>query len=142
MASRLISDLHPDLQPLCKQFLADCAAESIKVGISCTYRSNEEQDADYAKGRDEPGKIITNAMAGESPHNTTLDGKPASLAFDFFIYAPNGSTLDWDAEDEQWRRVIEIGQDLGLISGSTFNIKDTDHMEMPFWKDKRNVPIN
>lgn len=140
MASRLISDLHPTLQPLCQQFLDNCAHAGIKVGISCTYRSTDEQDLDYEQGRTLPGRIITNARGGESPHNCTLNDKPASKAFDFFIYGPDGSTLDWDATDYKWQRVIEIGQDLGLISGSAWKSKDNDHLELFGWKNDMPAP--
>ncbi len=137
MPSRLISDLHPDLQQVCKNFLAECMAAGVKVGISCTYRSCEEQDGCYAQGRTKPGAIITNAQAGESPHNCTdPDGKPASRAFDFFVYAPDGVHLDWDSNDERWKKAISIGVYLGLVSGNTFKrLKDSPHMELPNWKD-------
>lgn len=136
MASRLISDLHPDLQPLCQQFLDNCAHTGMKVGLCQTYRSSEEQDADYAKGRTAPGRIITNAKGGQSPHNCTLDdGTPAAKAFDFFIYNSDGSTLDWNAADDKWQKAISIGEALGLVSGSTFKFKDTDHFELAGWKD-------
>lgn len=136
MASRLIKDLHPTLQPLCDQFLANCVHAGYRVGISCTYRSDEEQDEDYAKGRTTDGIIITNASAGQSPHNFVLgDGTPAAAAFDFYIYAGSGQTLDWNPLDDVWQAVLKIGTDLGLVSGSTFPRKDYDHLELPNWKD-------
>lgn len=134
MPSRRIADLHPDMQPLCAQFLAECSHQGIKVGISCTYRSDEEQDQYYASGRTIPGRILTNAEAGESPHNCTLDdGTPAAKAFDFFIYGADGGTLDWDATDDRWKAVIGIGTALGLVSGSTFKFRDNDHFELKDW---------
>lgn len=136
MPSRSLSDLHPDLQVLCQQFLDNCAQAGIKVGLSCTYRSCEEQDEDYAVGRTEPGKIITNAKAGQSAHNTTINGNPAACAFDFFVYNQDNTTADWNAEDDRWRQVINIGQALGLISGVSFKFRDSAHMEMANWKDK------
>ena len=64
MASRNIGDLYPELQALASQFLAQCAAEGINAFLTQTYRSSEEQDADYAQGRTVPGHIITNAKGG------------------------------------------------------------------------------
>lgn len=134
MPSRKIADLHPDMQPLCAQFIANCADDGIKIGISCTYRSNEEQDQYYASGRTIPGRILTNAQAGESPHNCTLDdGTPAAKAFDFFIYNDDGSTLDWNAADDKWRAAILIGKSLGMVSGDSFKFRDTDHFELKDW---------
>lgn len=139
MPSRLIADLHPQLQPLCQQFLDNCAHAGIKVGLNCTYRSNAEQDVAYAQGRSAPGPVITNAKAGQSAHNFVLsDGTPASCAFDFFIYAPDGKHLDWDAKDATWQKVLKIGEALGLVSGSQWkSIKDNPHMELADW---RNAP--
>lgn len=135
MPSRKILDLHPYLRPLCDSFLANCMHDGIKVGLSCTYRSCDEQDALYEDGRTKPGDIKTYARGGQSPHNCTdPDGSPASKAFDFFIYGSNGS-LNWDTSHPHWHKAIQIGQDLGLVSGSKFSkFKDYPHMEMPNWR--------
>jgi peptidoglycan LD-endopeptidase CwlK len=135
MTDRSLTDLDPSLQPLAQQFIDACKAVNIRVGLSNTYRSSAEQDADYAQGRSVPGKIITNAQGGESPHNCTLaDGTPAAKAFDFYILDTDDNQCDWNPEDAQWRQAIAIGQNLGLVSGSTFNIKDNDHFELTNWK--------
>jgi peptidoglycan LD-endopeptidase CwlK len=141
MADRNPLDLDPALQPLCQKFIEACGAVGIKVGVDQTYRSKSEQDADYAEGRDangnvvDPDKIITCAKGGESPHNCVDDdGKPAARAFDFFIYASDDTTLDWDDEDPSWQKAIRIGEAIGLISGSKFPMRDYAHMELPNWK--------
>lgn len=129
MTSRSITDLHPDIQPLCREFLAQCHAESIFCFLTCTYRSNTEQDEDYAKGRTAPGKIITNARAGQSKHNFTIADKPASKAFDVAVKGNDG--LDWDVTHPCWQRTGEIGKSLGLTWGGDFHsIKDYPHFEI------------
>lgn len=134
MSSRAITDLDLALQELCQQFLVQCMAEGINVFITCTFRSNQEQDADYDIGRTKPGKIITNAKAGESAHNCTNgDGCAASRAFDFAIKTEEGS-LDWNASDGQWQRALDIGKSLGLVSGSQWRMKDNPHFELPNWR--------
>lgn len=135
MPNRSLEDLHPDLKTLCQQFLDGCHAQGVNVFITQTYRSNAEQDADYAKGRTQPGNVVTNARAEQSPHNWILeDGTAASKAFDFAIKGENG-TLDWNANDAAWKLAISIGENLGLVSGSTFHsIKDNPHMELANWK--------
>lgn len=140
MASRAITDLDPRLQVKCNQFLAQCWAENINAFITETYRSNLEQDKDYAQGRTACGRVVTNARAGQSPHNCTdVRGLPAARAFDFGIKTAAG-TLDWNASDDQWKRAIDIGVMLGLISGATFHtsdgrlLADNPHFEMPNWK--------
>lgn len=137
MSDRNLQDLDPILQTLCQQFLEGCLAEGLTIFITQTYRSSEEQDADYAKGRTEDGHIITNARGGESPHNCVLeDNTPAARAFDFAIKQNNG-TVDWHASDPSWEKAISIGTRLGLVSGSTWHsIKDNPHMELPNWRIK------
>ena len=136
MSDRDLNDLDPALLSLCQQWLDACHAQGINVFITQTYRSDAEQDADYAQGRTTPGNIITNAQAGQSAHNCTLeDGTPASAAFDFAIQGANG-VLDWDASDPAWQTAISIGEGLGLVSGSTWHsIKDTPHFELPNWQN-------
>lgn len=136
MANRDIKDLHPDLQPLARAFLDQCADNGIHAILIQTYRSKEEQDADYRIGRTEPGHKITNAQGGQSPHNSRLpDGTPAACAFDFAIFGEDGKHLDWDAADDRWEKAFEIVKGLGLVSGSIFHgIKDSDHVELPNWK--------
>lgn len=124
--------LSPDIQPLCAQFLEQCAAAGIDAFITQTYRSAADQDADYEQGRTTPGSIITNARGGQSKHNcVAADGSPASQAFDFGIKNGDGS-LDWNAQDAQWQKAIAIGIGLGFVSGSCWKtLRDCPHMELP-----------
>lgn len=131
-SSRWRAYLCPELEALCRQFILNCAHAGLRVIITQTYRSSEQQAIDYAQGRTTPGKIITNAKPGESKHNCEDRGVPAARAFDFAIYAGDGNLLDWNAEDDNWKTAIKIGEDLGLVSGSTWHcIKDSPHMELP-----------
>jgi peptidoglycan L-alanyl-D-glutamate endopeptidase CwlK len=130
MASRRIEDLHPILRPLAVQFIADCVAEGIRVIITCTYRSPEEQDELYAQGRTKPGRKVTNAKAGQSEHNTQLNGTPAARAFDIAIKDSTGK-LNWDAHHRHWKRAGEIGKALGLVWGGDWKIRDLPHFELP-----------
>ena len=136
MASRLISDLDTRLQPLARQFLDQCAAVGLEAILIQTYRSVAEQDADYAQGRTVPGHRITDARGGQSAHNCTLpDGTAAARAFDFALYAPGGTSLDWNASDSEWRTAVQIGANLGLRNGSKFpGIGDIDHFELVDWE--------
>lgn len=113
MASRELSDLHPDLQPICRQFIAECAKQGVTALVYCTWRSNAEQDQLYAQGRNgNPGSIVTNARGGQSAHNFMIDGKPAAKAFDT---APTiGGKIMWDAKHPHWQIMGRIGIGLGL----------------------------
>ena len=159
MPSRRILDLREDLRRLACQFISTANADSLikdaggEVFLSCTYRSGDEQNLEHAKGRTSKGVpclclrrmnpigkckrhplglTVTNAKAGESPHNCVdKSGKPASRAFDFAIRLPDGG-CDWNATDALWKRAIAIGRDLGLDSGAAWG--DSPHMQLKNWK--------
>ena len=139
--SREVAHLHPVLQPLCLLFLEECEAEDIKVILTCTYRPGSEQDALYALGRTvkshvgvKPwrplGSTVTNARAGQSPHNYTLNHKPASMAFDGAIL--DGKNCIWNVKHPHWKRYAEIAEDIGLKSGSKWG--DWPHVELREFK--------
>lgn len=124
-----ISRLHPDLQPLCEQFVAKCTAAGLDARISFTYRSPEEQDALYAQGRTKPGKRVTNVRGGFSKHNFVLDGKPAAKAFDFSIYHKNKYLSD--GSDPRYTQAGEIGEALGLLWGGRWKSPfDPSHLQL------------
>lgn len=108
MPSRDINDLHPQLQPLAKEFIALCKKAGVELLITCTYRSNEEQNELYAAGRtklnmdnlDNPYATVTKARGGESEHNFMLSGKPAAKAFDV-VPLINGKA-EWNTSHIAW----------------------------------------
>lgn len=118
--SRSIDDLHPRVANLCRQFIAACADNGIKVIITSTFRDNESQNQLYAQGRTLPGKVVTNAKAGQSFHNY-------KLAFDFAIEYDN---------QVQWRDSLmfflcgQIAKKLGLEwAGDWIKITETAHCQ-------------
>lgn len=139
MASRRIEDLHPALQPLAREFVSRCAARQVDVLIVCTYRDGAEQDALYAQGRTAPGAKVTNARAGQSAHNHTIDGKPAARAFDAVPLLhgkpiwedPRDADADW-TNDFGWKVMGEVAAELGLIwygrPGSAF--REAPHFQL------------
>lgn len=133
MASRKISDLHPDLQVLCKQHLQQCEDAGIHLLITCTYRSNEEQESLYAQGRTKPGPIVTKAKAGESKHNAVdSEGKPCARAYDV-VPLKDGKPI-WGTEGEDgriWEVVGKCGMSLGLNwLGVSTTFKEFPHFEL------------
>jgi peptidoglycan L-alanyl-D-glutamate endopeptidase CwlK len=136
MTDRNLDDLHPDLKPLCQQWLDKCHAQQINARVIETYRSAQEQDRLFAIGRDANGNIIgrtfTKARGGQSKHNITLpDGTPASKAFDFTIISDDG-TCNWNPESPPWKAAVAIGKVLGLVWGGDFpaNQMDCDHFQI------------
>ena len=67
--SRSLDELLPVVKLKAEQFLAACKQQHIDVLIYSTYRDNEAQAAEYAKGRSAPGRIVTNSKPGMSYHN-------------------------------------------------------------------------
>jgi peptidoglycan L-alanyl-D-glutamate endopeptidase CwlK len=118
--SRKIEDLHPKVQALCNQFIAKCKEEGITVIITATYRDYESQNALYAQGRTEPGKIVTNAKGGQSFHNF-------KVAFDFCPMLDNQAA--WN-DTLLFIKCGQIGKNIGLEWGGDFkSIKDMPHLQ-------------
>ncbi len=119
--SRAIDQLHPVVQDLCNKFIAKCKDSGIKVIITSTYRDNEKQTQLYNQGRNgNPGKIVTNAKAGQSIHNY-------KLAFDFCPIVDGQAS--W-SDTLLFITCGRIGKNLGLTWGGDFkSIKDMPHFE-------------
>lgn len=129
MASRKLSDLHPDLRVLATKFMLECNSAGLDILITCTYRSGQEQDELYAQGRTKPGKKVTNAKAGQSKHNSTLNGTPASRAFD--IVPMVGGKPQWAASHPHWKLAGEIGERCGLEwAGRWTRFKEFPHFQL------------
>lgn len=130
MASRSPNDLHPDLQVIFARFMQKCKESGLDMLCTCIYRSGQEQDALYAQGRTAGGKVVTNARSGQSAHNFTIKGRPASKAFDV-VPMRNGKCV-WSEKDTAWKTAGEIGLDLGLTwygaPGSKF--KEMPHFQL------------
>lgn len=141
MGDRNIQDLHPDLQPLCVALLGSAKAAGIDARIIFTWRTTAEQDALYAQGRTTPGKIVTTLTGIPGPHQSkhcfTIDGKPASKAFDAAVfeaddtYVSSGSDPRYAAMGHIWNDMAAQYPDLGLVYGGDWKtFKDSDHFQI------------
>ena len=128
MASRKLSDLHPDVRLLVERFIDLADDEGIVMLITCTWRSGIEQAELYAQGRTTKGRIVTNARAGESLHNFLLNGNPAARAIDV-VPMVLGKPM-WDAEHPLWERLGELGESVGLQWGGRWRKPDKPHFEV------------
>jgi peptidoglycan L-alanyl-D-glutamate endopeptidase CwlK len=93
--------------------------------ITCTYRSNEEQNQLYALGRTVKGKIVTNAKAGQSRHNSL-----PSKAFDIAFIGID-KKLNW--ANKHFKNFADIVKevDASIIWGGDFRtLKDSPHFEL------------
>lgn len=128
MASRRIEDLQQKFQPMVRELLtrgnAVINATGYKLFITDGFRSFAEQTELYAQGRTKPGPIVTQARAGESPHNY---GLAVDLAFQ-----KNGE-LSYAAN--LYKPVYEIARQLGFVLGADWTgFVDVPHFEYPNWR--------
>lgn len=129
MSDRDLNDLDPKLRPLAQMFLdkANTLVAPATVKITQTWRDAAEQNECAAEG-------LSQAVAGQSPHNCTLaDGTPAARAFDWSIFDPEGDYIA-DGTDVRYSICGAVVELLGLIWGKRFKKPDYDHAELPDWR--------
>ena len=100
--SREIRDLRPDVAANVLIFIDLMKEKGFPVGISSTYRNDEQQAYLYAQGRTRPGSIITGSRV------TTFHG--ARLAFDMY---QNIKGKEWN-DASFWKAGDEILEQMGF----------------------------
>lgn len=119
--SRSLDDLLPQVRSRVQKFLDAAKAQGIDLLVTSTYRDNASQAALYAQGRTAPGKIVTNAKAGQSFHNyrCAVDVVPMR----------NGKPV-WDSKDPVWQVVGRLGKAAGLEwAGDWKRFKEFPHFQ-------------
>lgn len=138
MPSRNPDDLNPTVKSAMIKLCGLAAENGITVKVICTHRSDEEQQLRYEQGRTRPGAKVTNAKAGQSPHNVIKDGRPAALAFDVMLYVGKRIVRTATPSDLAiWNKVGGMAADFGLKWGGNFtgNFKDYAHIEIINWRN-------
>lgn len=109
----------PDLAALVRQLAERLALENITIRVTQGLRTIAEQNALYAQGRTEPGKIVTHAAGCSSWHvlGCAVDVAPM-----------DDGIPDWDESHPAWGRIVALGESLGLRSGISW--KDEPHFEL------------
>lgn len=156
MASRALSDLEPGLEAKARLFLKLCAERGLPVHITCTGRTEAEQLALYAQGREplaavnekrsacglwslkeEENRIVTWTM--ESRHLVKFDQATGALlrkarAFDVaivkdkqFIWELKVDVNDNDIPD--WNELGALGEECGLVWGGRWKRPDRPHFQ-------------
>lgn len=119
--SRKLEDLLPQVRTRVEAFLKAAEEAGIDLLVTSTYRDNASQDALYAQGRTAPGKVVTNAKAGQSYHNyrCAVDVVPVR----------NGKPV-WDTKDPVWQTVGRLGKAAGLEwAGDWKRFKEFPHFQ-------------
>lgn len=125
-----ITQLCPDLQVLCGQWLNLCKAAGLRVKVIQTWRDPLYQDKLYAQGRTTPGPIVTQLRGSQSLHCCMVGNAPASEAFDFATFDNLGHYIT-NGRDGTYTQAGIIGQGLTLEwGGSWTGFKDFDHLQL------------
>ena len=114
-----------------QEFDRRCAAFEVSMRnagspVKCTdhYRSIAEQNRLYAQGRTKPGRRVTNARGGQSPHNYYL-------ARDYCFTLPHGK-VTWNGD---WALFGRMAKKHALVwGGSWLRFKDRPHVELSSWR--------
>lgn len=132
--------LHPAIRTEVRQLIDKAEARISRCAIRVTQglRPFAEQDALYAQGRTKPGPRVTNAKAGQSPHQY-------GLAWDMvLLYDKDGNgtheSVSWDTlkdfdkdGESDWMEIVDIFEKAGYTWGGRFNsIPDAPHFEKTF----------
>lgn len=123
--SRDINLLYPKLIEIIPDFLEECRQRGLIVKITETYRSKEEQNGLYAKGRTKPGKIVTWVKYPYSNHNW-------GIAFDVCRNDGKGAYND---SDGWFTKVGAVGEKYGLKWGGRWTTPDRPHFEYTKYGD-------
>lgn len=123
-SEKAIATLLPEVQPLARALVHKAASVGITIKIISGLRTYAEQNALYAKGRNEPGDIVTKAKGGYSNHNF-------GIAFDIGVFEGNKYLPD----SPKYKAVGALGVDLGLEWGGNWKtIVDQPHYQLrPDW---------
>lgn len=128
-----IEQLHPfikkDVEILINTINTEVLTGSAKVRIAQGFRTFEEQDDLYAKGRTTLGSIVTNAKGGDSVHNY-------GLAIDIVLIIDE-KIASWDTKKDfdkdlqsDWMEVVQVFKKAGFTWGGDWRtFKDMPHFE-------------
>jgi len=134
--SRDKKDLHSELvsayEQACTKY-KELYPNDVQPFITQTFRSHDEQDRLYAIGRTVKGKIITNAQAGQSPHNFT-----PSFAFDI-AFVGIDRKLSWDKK--HFKKFADIIKQINpsVEWGGDWRFVDPPHFELKAWKQIKEI---
>ncbi len=119
-----IVTLRAEVRPMARALVQKAALSGIRIKVISGLRTYAEQDALYAQGRSNKGKIVTNAKGGYSNHNF-------GIAFDVAVF--EGTT--YLPESVKYKAVGVLGNDLGLEWGGNWRtIIDQPHFQLrPTW---------
>lgn len=124
-----LSSVCPQLAERVRRMADMLAQEGIVIRVTQGLRTWDEQNRLYQRGRTVPGPKVTNAAAGSSYHNYGLAVDCVPMEHD---------QPDWNTEHPAWKRMIAIGESVGLVSGSEWRT----FPDMPHFQFTDNLPVS
>lgn len=120
----VIATLLDPVKPYARSLVGDAGSIGITIRIISGFRTFEEQDDLYAKGRTTKGPKVTNARGGYSAHNF-------GISFDVGVFAGNR----YLGKANGYKAVGALGLKAGLEWGGTWtSIVDQPHFALkPLW---------
>lgn len=113
----VLDGLRPEAAALARLLIEKARVNDIDLRLVSGYRSKEQQEELYARGRTEPGVVVTNARV--SVHNT-------GLAFDVGVFTDG----HFGGDDQGYRVVGALGKQVGLLWGGDWKVaRDLPHFE-------------
>lgn len=125
--------LRPFFRASVEEVLWQVRREGLPFRVWETLRDHRRQEQYYAQGRTAPGKIITKAPPGHSPHEW---GVACDLVLDLPGVSPWSTTGD---HAKLWEEMGAIAIDCGLIWGGSWRWRDLPHVEAKEWREHRPV---
>jgi len=126
MASRKIEDLVPELQTLFHEFSMQMHDAGLQFIVTCTYRSQDEQDELYARGRTKPGNKVTWTRNSRHTRRTAFDialVKDGKVSWDIKADVNDNDIADYEEAGE-------IGESVGLEWGGRWKTPDRPHFQL------------
>ena len=122
--SRSLDELNPIVAQKARQLINKAQQQGIDLLVTSTYRDFESQNALYAQGRTQAGKIVTNARAGQSWHNWRCAFDIVPLRYDKPVWSTSGDDL------LLWQKIGAIGKSCGLEwAGDWKRFKEYPHFQ-------------
>lgn len=129
-----VASLHPELENKKEEFLKKCEEMGIKVKVTATVRTVEEQNKLFAQGRTAGGRVVTNAEGSNYGSNHQW-----GIAFDVCVKEYKDKSGKWvvcESDEEKYddnklKKVGEIGKSVGLEwGGDWIEFTDTPHFQL------------
>lgn len=122
MSDRSLGSLLPKVKAAAEAAIEELETLGVKVLVTCTYRSGEEQAELYAQGRTKPGKKVTNAKPGQSFHQYRV-------ALD--LYPMIGGKPDFSGNAPEWKVIARVFKAHGFEwAGEWKTFREMPHFQM------------